>query len=220
MSTRRLLRMYDRLLDRIGPRHWWPADTAEEVMIGAILTQNTGWTNVAQAIAALRRDNRLSLAAIAATPEPELAALVRPARYFNQKARALRTFAEHVNDCYDFQIERMAARDTSALRSELLGLYRIGPETADSILLYALHKPVFVIDAYTRRIFSRHGLVPATASYEECQRYCMDRLPPDVQCYNEFHALIVHVGATWCKPRPDCAACPLRRFRRTNHDRP
>jgi endonuclease-3 related protein len=146
--------------------------------------------------------------------EETLIRAIRPARFLNQKARALKVFAEYVGGGYGYRIEKMKRRDTAQLRQELLGLYRIGPETADSILLYALEKPVFVIDAYTKRIFSRHGLLTMEHSYEEYQSLFMNALAPDVPLYNEYHALLVHLGNRFCRPKPLCSECPLRSLRR------
>jgi endonuclease-3 related protein len=209
MSARRLQRMYRRLYRAAGPRGWWPAETPEEVMIGALLAQSIAWKNVEQAIANLKHAGCLSFRSIQAMDAGELAALIRPARFLNQKARALQEFADFFGRHYGFSIRRMAARDTADLRAELLGLYRIGPETADSILLYALAKPVFVIDLYTRRILSRHGMLSMKHGYDDFQRFCTAAMPPDPQVYNEFHALLVHAGNAYCGPKPRCAGCPL-----------
>ncbi len=162
------------------------------------------------ALQALKDAQVLSFRRIAAADEQELARLVRPARYFNQKARALKAFAGYFGSRYNYSIERMRRRDTLELRDELLGVYRIGPETADCILLYALEKPVFVIDAYTKRILSRHGILSAQHSYDDFQRLFMKLLPPDVALYNDFHAQLVKLGNTYCSPKPRCEVCPLR----------
>jgi len=206
----RLLSIYTRLLVRFGPRHWWPAKTAEEVIIGAVLAQSTSWSNAARAVANLRAVGCLGLRRINALEPARLAELIRPARYFNQKARALKAFADYAGRRYGFSLRKMRGRDMGALRAELLGLYRIGPETADSMLLYALGKPAFVIDLYTRRILSRHGILSMEHGYDDFQRYFVERLSPDAELYNEFHALLVHLGNQYCKPAPDCGACPLR----------
>ncbi len=210
MSSRRLLGMYQKLLAAFGPCNWWPADTPEEVIFGAILTQNAAWSNVVQALQALKGSRLLSFRRIAHADEQELARLVRPARYFNQKARALKEFAAWFGSRYNYSIARMRRRDTAELRDELLGVYRIGPETADSILLYALGKPVFVIDAYTKRILSRHGILSMQHSYADFQILFMQHLTPDTALYNDFHAQLVQLGNRYCKPRPLCDGCPLR----------
>jgi len=211
--NRTLNELYARLLTAFGPRGWWPAHSAEEVIFGAILTQNVAWTSVAQAIAALKGAAKLHFKSIAAMDEAELAALIRPARFMNQKARALKAFAKYFGTQYGFSIRRMKKCRTEKLREELLGLYRIGPETADSILLYALEKPVFVIDAYTKRICSRHGLLGPDDPYDVYQRFFMDRLAPDAALYNDFHAQLVHLGNRFCKTRPLCSGCPLQDFK-------
>jgi len=216
-KKKQLMDIYDRLYTAFGSRHWWPAGSAEEVIIGAILTQNITWKNVKQAIAAMKAQRVLSFKAIAEMDEEKLAPVIRPARFLNQKARALKVFAEYFGRQYGYSLPRMKKRDLRELRDELLGLYRIGPETADSILLYALEKPVFVIDAYTKRIFSRHGFLPLEGSYAEYQKLFMDNLPLDVRLYNEYHALLVHLGNRFCKPKPLCTECPLGSLRRVGN---
>jgi len=205
-----LLKIYGILRKAFGPRHWWPARTAQEVMIGAILTQNTSWANAAKAITALRNESGLNFKAIDQASEKVLAGRVRSARFFNQKAKALKIFAAYFGDHYGFSIRRMKNRETALLREELLTLYRIGPETADSILLYALDKPVFVIDAYTRRIFSRHGFLTGNETYDSCQAFFMNNLPRDPDLYNDYHAQIVFLGNRFCRPKPVCDSCPLK----------
>ena len=213
-KTKQLMDIYNLLYTAFGSRHWWPAETVEEAIIGAILAQNITWKNVEQAIAALKARRALSFRALAAMDEEKLAPVIRPARFLNQKARALKVFAEFFGRQYGYSLQRMKKRDVQELRDELLGLYRIGQETADSILLYALEKPVFVIDAYTKRIFSRHGFLPLEGPYADYQRFFMDNLPPEVRLYNEYHALLVHLGNRFCKPKPLCAECPLLSLRR------
>jgi len=179
-------------------------------MFGAILAQNTSWGNARKAIDALRHNGSLAFSIVLNLEVNRLAALIRPARFMNQKARTLKSFAHYLNDRYHFDLRAMKQRDLPALREELLLLHRIGPETADSILLYALEKPVFVIDAYTKRIFSRHGFLSLDNSYDRFQRFFMDSLPIDVTLYNEYHALLVHAGYRFCKPKPLCEHCPLQ----------
>ena len=208
-TKRQLLGIYRLLYKAFGSRHWWPADSAEETIIGAILAQNITWKNVEQAIAALKAHRALRFKAIAAMDEEKLAPIIRPARFLNQKARALKVFADYFGRQYGYRLPRMKKRDWRELRDELLELYRIGQETADSILLYALEKPVFVIDLYTKRILSRHGLLTMEDSYADYQKFFMDNLPSDVRLYNEYHALLVHLGNRFCKPRPLCEECPL-----------
>ena len=207
-----LIKIYDTLFSAFGPRHWWPADTPEEVMFGAILAQNITWKNAKQAIIELKRADQLNFKKITRLNPDKLAKLIRPARFLNQKAQALKVFAEYFGRQYDFKIAKMKKRALWELREELLELYRIGPETADSILLYALEKPIFVIDAYTKRIFSQHGFLKIETGYDEFQKFFMDNLPQDVRLYNEFHALIVHTGYLYCKPKPLCEQCPLAKL--------
>ncbi len=208
--------IYRRLYAAFGSRNWWPADSAEEVIFGAILTQNISWKNVEQALATLKAEGTLSFKAVAGMGEQRLAELIRPARFLNQKARGLKVFAGYFGERYGFSIKRMMKQDMGVLRDELLNLYLIGPETADSILLYALEKPVFVIDVYTKRIFSRHGFLEMEDSYDAYQRFFMGNLLPDVKLYNEYHALLVHAGNQFCKPKPNCTPCPLNNLRKSS----
>ncbi len=209
-SARALRRYYNRLHRHFGPQHWWPARTRFEVVLGALLTQNTAWSNVEKAFGNLRREAGLSPARLARVPVSKLARLLRPSGYFRQKTRAVRGFLHHLNNHYRGSLSRLLGRPTSELRAELLSLRGIGPETADSILLYAAGRPVFVVDAYTRRVLSRHGLAPANASYQDIQSFFHRHLPPDAKLFNEYHALLVAVGKNFCHSRnPDCAACPL-----------
>lgn len=209
----RLPLYYRALSDRLGPQNWWPAKTPFEVIVGAILTQNTSWTNVERAIANLRRERLLTPLALERVPFARLASLIRSSGYFRQKAKKLKAFVRFLRRHYSLSLARMFQTPTLALREKLLAVHGIGPETADSILLYAGHKDVFVVDAYTRRIFSRHGFVPERVPYEELRSKIEAALPRDVSRYNEFHALLVQVGKNWCRPRdPRCAECPLDPF--------
>ena len=203
-----LIEIYEKLLTAFGPRRWWPAKTPQEVILGAILAQNTSWHNAKKAIVSLHRAGVRNFKTIQETNERLLADLIRPARFMNQKAQTLKGFSQYFQERYRFSIARMKKVDLPVLREELLALYRIGPETADSILLYALDKPIFVIDAYTKRIFSRHDFMDSAQSYDTYQRFFMDNLPHDVNLYNEYHALLVHTGYLYCKPKPQCDACP------------
>lgn len=207
-----LMQIYDALYEHFGAQHWWPAKTPFEVMVGAILTQNTNWQNVTKAIDNLKKANKLTLKALHATSEHELATLIKPAGYFNIKAKRLKNFVDYFVSSYDGSISRMKKKDTETLRRELLQVNGIGPETADSILLYALNKPIFVIDAYTKRILSRHGILPKDASYSEYQQYFHSHIPKDVALYNEYHALIVMTAKHYCKTKPLCSLCPLLKF--------
>lgn len=204
-----LTTIFERLLDRYGHRNWWPAESPFEVCVGAILTQNTNWGNVEKAIANLKAAGRLTLSGIAALPAQELAALIRPAGYFNVKARRLQSFCNAVQAAEPSSLERFLAQDWRQLRPWLLAINGIGPETADSMLLYAANQPSFVVDAYTRRIFSRLGLVDEAIGYDALRSFCMQQLPEDPALFNEFHALLVEHGKQHCRPRPRCEGCCL-----------
>ncbi|WP_028576837.1 endonuclease III domain-containing protein [Desulfomicrobium escambiense] len=208
-----LLAYYDAMAAALGPSRWWPGDTPFEIALGAILTQNTAWSNVEKAIANLRAAGLLSARELRDLPVTELEELIRPAGFFRIKAVRLRNFLNFLEDACDLDLERLRDADTKALRDSLLRVSGIGPETADSILLYALGHPTFVVDAYTRRIFHRHMLVPEDVGYEELRDIFMDALPPDATLFNEFHALIVRTGKAWCaKKEGKCRTCPLSRF--------
>ena len=204
-----LTRTYRTLLRAYGPQQWWPGDTPFEIMVGAVLTQNTAWTNVEKAIANLKAVDALSAEAIVAADPLRLAEWLKPSGYFNIKAKRLRAFCVWylAQGGYD----GLARRDTATLRADLLAVHGIGPETADDILLYAFARPVFVIDAYTRRIFARLGLIAGDEPYEELRAFCERHIRADVQTYNEFHALIVVHGKDVCRPKPRCERCVLRR---------
>ncbi len=205
-----MLKVYQRLFDVLGPQHWWPAQTPFEVIVGAVLTQNTSWQNVEKAIENLRQADLLKPASLHAVPIEELEGLLRPAGYFRVKARRLRGLLKFLMERYGGSLEAMFATGVGTLREELLALNGIGPETADSILLYAGGLPVFVVDAYTQRILSRHGWIDPEADYHQIQDFLQSRLPEDPALFNEFHALLVHVGKHHCRKRaPRCAACPL-----------
>jgi len=208
---------YRILDDHFGNLHWWPGDSPLEVIVGAILTQNTAWKNVEKAISALKRHDLLSAVALMEIPERELAGLIRPSGYYNIKAGRLKAFFIFLRDQFSGSLEQMFAEDVSILRQELLGIKGVGAETADSILLYAGGKPVFVVDAYTRRILSRHGIVATRSSYGEIQRLFMDRLPADAALFNQYHALIVYTGKNYCRKQPRCQECPLYPFSVPQH---
>jgi endonuclease III related protein len=199
-----LTAIYRRLFDHYGPQHWWPAESPFEVMVGAVLTQNTAWRNVERAIANLRQANQLNPAAIVDLTADELAAYLRPAGYFNVKARRLQAFCRFLLN--QSKLERL---QTAELRTRLLAVHGIGAETADDILLYAFLRPVFVIDAYTRRLFGRLGLLDAKASYEALRHCFESALDADVELFNEYHALIVAHAKQVCKTRPCCEQCCL-----------
>jgi len=205
-----LMEVYELLLEAFGPQHWWPGETPFEVMVGAVLTQNTNWNNVHRAITNLKEAGVLEPGALARLGAAELEELIRPAGYFRVKARRLSNLVRMVMDRYDGSLEGMFARHPDELREELLAVQGIGPETADSILLYAAGKPVFVVDAYTHRVLSRHGWIDFEADYHEIQDLFHSSLPEDVQLFNEYHALIVRLGKDSCRKRnPRCDDCPL-----------
>jgi endonuclease III related protein len=201
--------IYVRLLDRQGPGGWWPAATPFEVCVGAILVQNTAWTNVEKALAELRSRDLLSFAGLDPLAAAQIAPLIRSAGCFNVKARRLRAFLDFLGARYGGRVEAMEAEEPENLREKLLEVPGIGRETADSIALYAARRPLFVIDAYTRRVFGRLGAVQGDEPYDVLQRRFMDALPREVPLFNEYHAQIVMLAKEACRPRPDCAACPL-----------
>ncbi len=236
-----LLDYYRALLARYGPQNWWPAQSRFEMIVGAFLTQNTSWANVEKAMANLRRARALGLSVMRQLPRRKLEALIRPSGYFRQKAGKLKTFISFLDRRYSGSLDRMFAQPTGKLRAELLELNGVGPETADSILLYAGNHPVFVVDAYTRRIFERHGLITPKTSYEDIRRLVEEALTsatPEsllleqpgadprhpvsrlsraartklAQHYNELHALIVRIGNQFCRATPNCEGCPLKHF--------
>lgn len=200
---------YDRMLAEFGPQNWWPGETPFEVIVGAVLTQNTNWKNVELAIENLREDDLLSLDAIHELESEELEELIRPAGYFRVKAKRLKNLVAHIVEHYG-SVAKMFERDWRELRIDLLTVNGVGPETADSILLYAGNKPTFVIDTYTARIAKRHGWIEREADYHALQSHFESGLDQDAQRFNEYHALIVEVGKAYCKPTPKCDGCPLQ----------
>lgn len=211
--TMRLLSIYNALYRAYGPQHWWPGETPFEVMVGAVLTQNTAWSNVEKAIANLKKHRLLTPSRMSSLTLGRLATLIRPSGYYNVKAKHLQNLLVFIQDHYRGSIKKLCAEDGAVLRQKLLNVSGIGEETADSILLYAAGKPFFVVDAYTRRILSRHGLITQDADYLQMQRLFMEAIPADLLLYNEYHALIVKLGKELCrKSRPLCSGCPLERF--------
>lgn len=206
--SRKLLGIFERLLHHYGPQHWWPAETRFEMIVGAILTQSVAWSNVEKAIANLRSAGALEPAALHALPPEDLAQLIRPSGYYNVKARKVKAFVAHLRG-YDYDLDALFCKDTGALREEILSIRGVGPETADSIILYAAFKPVFVIDAYTRRLLPRLGLAKEGLTYDEAQAFFHQNVPHDVELFNEYHALIVIHSKSICRKKPLCAACPL-----------
>jgi endonuclease III related protein len=203
--------VYRRLFDAFGPQQWWPGESPFEVIVGAVLTQNTSWRNVERAIKNLRDADLLDPKTLYDVPVEELEELIRPAGYYRIKARRLRSLLEFLVERYDGSLAAMFATSLPELREQLLAVHGIGPETADSILLYAGGLPSFVVDAYTYRVFARHGWIPFDADYHQIQDYIQGELPRDVPLYNEFHALLVRLGKDYCrKSNPKCGECPLR----------
>lgn len=202
--------LYRRLFDAFGPQHWWPGRSPFEVIVGAVLAQNTNWQNVEKAIRNLRQVDLLEPRALCDVPPEELEELIRPAGYFRIKARRLHNLLEFLVTRYDGSLEAMFSADRSRLRHELLAVDGIGPETADSILLYAGGVPVFVVDTYTHRVLARHGWIGFDADYHAIQDYFQSSLPDDPALYNEYHALLVRLGKEYCrKNNPRCQQCPL-----------
>lgn len=208
-----LLDIYARLFAHFGAQHWWPHANggAFEIIVGAILTQNTAWANVEKALGNLRAAHLLTPTALHRVPVARLAQLIRPSGYFNLKTKKLKAFTHFLFATQRGSLARLFRRDTATLREQLLGVYGIGPETADSIILYAAHQPIFVVDAYTRRVFARLGFTREDVAYAELQAVFMQNLPRDEKLFNEYHALIVALGKQLCrKTQPRCPACPLQ----------
>ncbi len=206
----KLRQVYDRLFKEYGPQHWWPASEPFEVITGAILTQSTAWTNVEKALSNLKAAGKLSPAGLRNLTDKELAGLIYPCGYYNVKARKLKAFAEWLGEKYRDDLDRLFKNNIESLRKQLLGVYGIGEETADSIILYAGNKPAFVIDAYTRRIVDRLGLAPQEQSYTGYQKIFTSNLPADARLFNEYHALLVRHGKESCRKQPVCQRCCLR----------
>lgn len=206
------MEVYRRLLAAFGPQHWWPgAEEPLEVCIGAILAQNTAWRNAERALARLKDAGVMSVAALAALPPDELTELLRPSGTYRSKSLTVQAFVAHLGERYRGDLSRMLARPLDALRAELLGIHGIGPETADDILLYAAGHPSFVVDAYTRRIFTRIGVRLDRDTYDAWRTFFMHNLPADVPLFNEYHALLVRLGSRVCHKRaPRCSECPLQ----------
>ncbi len=208
-TTELLMDVYNRMLHRYGPQHWWPGETRFEIMVGAVLTQATSWTNVEKAIANLVSADALSPEAIRTLPQDELARLVHATGYYNAKARKLKALAEYLGQRFEDDLDAMERVGHNTLRAELMGVHGIGEETADDILLYATGKPAFVVDAFTRRLFFRLGLAPEKGPYSTYQDLFTGHLPPDPEIFGEFHALIVTHAKNVCKKDPLCQGCCL-----------
>ena len=205
----KLLDIYDRMLARYGPQHWWPADTWFEIVVGAVLTQAAAWTNVRKAISNLVAADALNPQAIRRLSEEELARLIYPSGFFNSKARKLKAVAEYLGRRFNDDLSAMSREDADLLRKELLDVYGIGEETADAILLYAVGKATFVADNYTKRVFSRLGAAPSQGPYATYRALFMDHLPADRELFSEYHALIVRHGKEVCRKSPICQECCL-----------
>jgi endonuclease III related protein len=215
--SRTLLDYYAALHARFGDLNWWPAQSRLEVIVGAVLTQNTAWTNVEKAIVSLKDHELLDARGLHAAGPHRIAPLIHSAGYFNVKARRLWNLIDWFVSRYDASFDQLDSIPTAMLRTQLLAVNGIGPETADSILLYALNRPVFVIDAYTRRVLLRHNLCGPKSSYEDLQNFMQSHLPADEKLYNEYHAQIVMAGKHYCKPSPRCDECPLRGYLPKGH---
>ncbi|OGC40536.1 hypothetical protein A2Y85_01390 [candidate division WOR-3 bacterium RBG_13_43_14] len=212
MIARDLSKLYHFLLKNLGAQNWWPGNSAFEIMVGAILTQNTNWANVTSSIANLKKAGMLNPGQMYAKRR-SLPKMIRSSGYFRIKSQRLISFVKYYLDKYQGSVMKILKVSAEKLRIELLQVYGVGDETADSILLYALNRPVFVIDAYTRRIFSRHRLINYSDEYRKIQRIFHDNLPTVVDQYNEYHALLVYLGKNYChKHDPDCSLCPINSF--------
>jgi endonuclease III related protein len=214
-----LTAVYQHLYQTYGPQHWWPAEKRFEMNIGAILTQSASWANAAKAIANLKTAGKLSPEALRETPEAELAQLVRPSGYFNVKARKIKAFVEWLGKNYNDNLYRLYKLNIDELRKELLSIYGVGEETADSIILYSAYKPIFVTDAYTRRLIDRLGLTPHPNKYSDYQKLFMSSLPHETQLFNEYHALIVRHAKEACRKNPACENCCLKPIFATNRQK-
>ncbi len=212
MKINEIKQLYQLLFRRFGHRNWWPAETPLEVCVGAILTQNTAWKNVKKAIENMLKADLLSLNALAGVSHEKLAETIRPAGYYNIKAKRLNNFIQMVVSEYECSLDLLFDTDLAELRTKLLSVNGIGKETADSIILYAAEKPIFVIDAYTKRILARRQLISPTEEYDQVQALFHNSLDRDVDLYKDFHAQFVAVGHHYCRPNPKCDDCPLNRF--------
>jgi endonuclease-3 related protein len=211
-AAKTLMAMHRTMSKHFGPLNWWPGETQFEMIVGAMLTQNTAWKNVERAIANLKGARALSPDALHKMPIARLAQLIRPSGYFNIKAKRLRAFLDFLFGEHDGSLKKMFGEKPGALRERLLAVNGVGPETADSILLYAGRIPTFVVDAYTKRIFSRHGLLTGKEKYHGVKEFFEKNLPRETQLYNEYHAQIVNIGKLFCRRIPRCAICPLNKY--------
>lgn len=212
-----LMNVYNRLFKRFGHQHWWPAETRFEVIVGAILTQNTSWKNVEKAILNLKKNKLLNCKKIANMDIRKLEKMIQPSGFYKQKSERLKRFCKYLDESYDSDLNKFFNRDTNVIRNELLSLNGIGNETADSILLYAGEKLKFVVDAYTVRLCERTGIINAKR-YDELQDFFEKNLPEDIELYKEFHALIVELGKNFCRKKPRCNNCPLENTCKTDRN--
>jgi endonuclease-3 related protein len=212
MTGQKIQHIYELLFERFGPQHWWPGDTKDEIITGAILTQNTNWQNVEKAIGNLKEASLMSLDKLYSIQQSQLAELIRPAGYYNIKAKRLKAFLNWLFEKHNGSLTEIEAMDTESLRAELLGINGIGRETADSILLYAFDRLVFVVDTYTYRITTRHQLIEPECDYEQLRSFFEDNLEDDVKLFNECHALLVRTGKEFCRPKARCTDCPLEKL--------
>jgi endonuclease-3 related protein len=208
----KLEQIFELLFERFGPQHWWPGETKDEIITGAILTQNTNWQNVEKAVLNLKKASLMSLDKLYSLRQEQLAELIRPAGYYNIKAKRLAAFLKWLFEQHNGRLSEIESMKTETLRQELLQINGIGRETADSILLYAFERPVFVVDAYTYRIATRHQLIEPECDYEQLRSLFEDNLEDDVKLFNEFHALLVRTGKDFCRPKARCAGCPLEKL--------
>jgi endonuclease-3 related protein len=212
MTGQKLRQIFELLFERFGPQHWWPGETKDEIITGAILTQNTNWQNVEKAISNLKKESLMSLEKLYSIEQPQLAELIRPAGYYNIKAKRLKAFLKWLFEQNNGKLSEIESMKTEILRQELLQINGIGRETADSILLYAFNRPVFVVDAYTYRIAARHQLIEPQCDYEQLRSLFEDNLEDNAEMFNEFHALLVRTGKEFCRPQARCAGCPLEKL--------
>jgi endonuclease-3 related protein len=208
----KLEQIFELLFERFGPQYWWPGETKDEIITGAILTQNTNWQNVEKAVLNLKKASLMSLDKLYSLRQEQLAELIRPAGYYNIKAKRLAAFLKWLFEQHNGRLSEIESMKTETLRQELLQINGIGRETADSILLYAFERPVFVVDAYTYRIATRHQLIEPECDYEQLRSLFEDNLEDDVKLFNEFHALLVRTGKDFCRPKARCAGCPLEKL--------
>ena len=213
-----LMEIYNLLLSSFGPQNWWPAETELEMMVGAVLTQNTSWNNVEKAILNLKEKSLLSIQNLSQIPSSLLAEYIRPSGYYNLKAKRLKNLINCIVNKYNGDITTLFSLDTETIREELLMVKGIGLETADSIVLYGAERPLFVVDTYTHRIVTRHGLIEEEAGYNDLHSFFMDNLSHDVDLFKEFHALIVKTGKDFCRKKPSCSECPLDRLHKVQYD--